>query len=289
MRALVSRTYGEVQMSLSRRALCLALAAGAALVCAPPALAAHASGGHVSTTGYDISYPQCGGAYPSSPAFGLVGVDGGLANDANACLASELSWALAAPGLTNPPQPAASLYVNTADPGPAPGVTDWPTSGSSSAYGTCDGTWSTACAYVYGEQRASYSYGLVQAVNPSVAAGAPWWLDIETANSWAGGTTAGYTDLNIAAIRGFVDGLHGAGAALPVGIYSTATQWNQITGLTAQSTAAALGGTSPPDWVAGGGGLRGAKSRCTSGGFTGIAPTLAQYSSSGYDADLRCG
>lgn len=268
------------------RALALAAAAAAVLALAPPALAAHPPGSHPGTTGYDISYPQCGGAYPAAPAFGIVGVNGGLANDANSCFGSELSWALAAPGLAAPPQPAASLYINTADPGPAPGVADWPTSGSN-VYGTCDGTWSTACAYGYGEQRASYSYGLVSAVDPGVAAGAPWWLDIETANSWAGATTAGYAQLNIAAIRGFADGLRAAGATQPVGVYSTGYQWSQITGLTAQTTPAALG-TTPPDWVAGGGSLKNAQGHCTSGGFTGAAPALAQYSSGGFDADYRC-
>lgn len=272
---------------MPRSSLALAAAAAALLALAPPALAAHPAHTRTQKTGYDISYPQCGGAYPSSPAFGIVGVNGGLANDANACFGSELSWALAAPGLSSPAQPAASLYVNTADPGPAPGVSDWPTSGSSTTYGTCDGTWSTACAYLYGEDRASYSYGLVSNVDPAVAASAPWWLDIETANSWAGGTTAGYTGLNVAAVRGFIDGLHAAGATQPVGIYSTAYQWSQITGLTAATTPGALG-TTPPDWVAGGGSLKNAQSHCSSGGFTGAAPALAQYASSGFDADYRC-
>lgn len=64
-------------------------------------------------------------AYPTGQAFGIVGVDGGVANDANRCFRSELSWALASPGLRSPPQPAASLYINTGDPGPIPGVSDW--------------------------------------------------------------------------------------------------------------------------------------------------------------------
>lgn len=246
----------------------------------------HGGGGGSPSTGYDISYPQCGAPYPSSPAFGIVGVNGGLANDPNSCFGSELQWALSSPGQTSPSQPRASLYINTANPGPRPGVTDWPSSGTS-PYGSCDGSWSQACSYVYGGQRAAYSYGLVRNTNSGVAASAPWWLDIETANSWATTSTQGYAQLNIAAIKGFIAGLQGAGATGPVGIYSTAYQWNQITGLNAQTSPSGMG-SALPDWVGGGGGLSQAQSNCSTGGFTGAIPTLTQYSSNGFDADYRC-
>ena len=48
------------------------------------------SGSSSPTTGYDVSYPQCSGSYPSNPLFGIVGVSGGLANNANRCIGSEL-------------------------------------------------------------------------------------------------------------------------------------------------------------------------------------------------------
>jgi hypothetical protein len=262
-----------------RRGALSALVAALAMVFVPAAAAQ-------TSAGYDISYPQCATAYPANPAFGIVGVNGGLANDANSCFASELQWALGSPGLTSPFQPNASLYINTANPGPTHGVKDWPTSGTS-PYGNCNGTWSQACSYVYGEQRAGYSYGLVNADNSSVSSADPWWLDIETANSWATRKTKGYTQLNIAAIHGFIAGLQNGGASGPIGIYSTASQWNTITGLNAQTSPSAFG-ASLPDWVGGGGGLSSAQTNCSTGGFTGAAPTLAQYSSGGYDADLRC-
>jgi hypothetical protein len=274
---------------LDRAVVVAGVSASLLALAAPAAHAAKPASRLSAPAGYDISYPQCRVAYPSGQAFGIVGVNGGLANDANSCLGSELSWALASPGILSPPQPAGSLYINTADPGPAPGVTDWPTSGMTAGYGVCNASWSQACAFLYGQQRAQYSYGLVSAANPSAASAAPWWLDIETTNSWATSTTPNYSGLNIAAIQGFVAGLHGAGAIAAVGVYSTANQWSQITGLTPQTTAAAFGGASPPDWVAGTGTRKGAQSRCLSGGFTGATPTLAQYSSGGYDADLRCG
>jgi hypothetical protein len=168
-------------------------------------------------------------------------------------------------------------------------VTDWPTFGTS-PYGACDGSWSNACSYLYGQARADYSYGLASAPNGMVAASNPWWLDIETANSWGTSSTGGYTQLNIAAIQGFIAGLRGSGANGPIGIYSSASQWNTITGLNSQTTTAGLGlSTPPPDWVAGPhASSKLAQSNCSTGGFTGASPTLAQYSSGGYDADLRC-
>jgi hypothetical protein len=132
----------------------LALIGTAGLIAASPALAATAQGSDAgnraasagpattSANGNDVSYPQCGKTFPSRPAFGIVGVNGGLANDLNPCLGpssayrsykqSELYWAVsAATGSTA--QPKASLYLNTADPGNlynGKPVADWPKSGA---------------------------------------------------------------------------------------------------------------------------------------------------------------
>lgn len=82
--------------------------------------------------------------------------------------------------------------------------------------------------------------------------------------------------------------MRSAGATGPIGIYSTGAQWSDITGLTAQSTPAAFNG-SLPGWAAGTmATLAEARQNCTSGGFTGSAPTLAQYRIGALDADLRC-
>jgi hypothetical protein len=236
-----------------------------------------------SGSGFDISYPQCGHSYPSGATFGIVGVNGGLANDANSCLNSELTWALGAPGLTSPAQPPASLYINTADPGNR--VADWPKTGSTTPYGSCDGSWSQACSYIYGQQRASYSYGLVTGSTSSgLASTAPWWLDIETANSWATAATAtNWAALNVATIQGFVAGLQGSGAAGAVGFYSTASQWQAITGQ------GATNGSFPtaPDWIAGASSLSQAQANC-SASFSGGHVALAQFPSGGFDGDYAC-
>lgn len=232
--------------------------------------------------GYDASYPLCSGSYPSNALFGIVGVNGGLAKNANPCLRGELHWARDTPGLKRPEQPPLSLYVDTANPG-ARHVADWPIAGTAPVYAACNGKLTNACSYVYGEQRAAHSYRLVAALDPIAARTAPWWLDVELAASWAG-----TYQLNIAALQGFVAGLRNAGATGPIGIYSTSAQWHEITGLTAQTTRAAFHGR-PLDWVAGTTAtLAQARQNCTNGGFTGAAPTLAQYRLGPLDADLRC-
>src|SRR3954453_14950046 len=85
-------------------------------------------GGSSPSTGYDASYPQCSGSYPSNPLFGIVGVNGGLANKANPCLSGELHWARDTRGQTSPVQPPLSLYIDTSNPG-GHGVADWPSGG----------------------------------------------------------------------------------------------------------------------------------------------------------------
>lgn len=238
--------------------------------------------GSSPAAGYDISYPQCSKSYPSNQIFGIVGVNGGLASNSNPCLGKELDWARSAPGQKRPKQPAVSLYINTGNPG-AHHVKDWPSGGKAPAYGACNGLLTNACSYIYGEQRAARSYHLVAAVDQAAAKAAPWWLDVELMASWAG-----TYKLNIAALQGFVAGLQNSGATGQIGIYSTSEQWREITGLTAQTTSTVFSGRLA-DWVAGiDTTLAQARKNCTEGGFTGLAPTLAQYRLGSFDADLPC-
>jgi hypothetical protein len=240
------------------------------------------SSGSSRTTGYDASYPQCSGSYPSQPLFGIVGVNGGLANDANRCIGGELDWARETPGQKRPMQPPLSLYIDTGNPG-GHHVADWPRGGTAPGFGSCNGLLTNACSYLYGEQRAAHSYHLVAALDSVGAKTAPWWLDVELTASWAG-----TYQLNIAALHGFIAGLRNAGATGPIGIYSTTAQWKDITGLTAQTTPTTFNGRLP-NWVAGTEAtLMQARQSCTSGGFTGVMPTLAQYRIGALDADLRC-
>ena len=75
------------------------------------------------------------GSYPSNPLFGIVGVNGGLANNANPCISGELRWRHDTPGQKRPRQTPLSLYIDTGNPG-GHHVADWPSSGTAPAYGS---------------------------------------------------------------------------------------------------------------------------------------------------------
>jgi hypothetical protein len=260
----------------------LTLSAGAALGHVPEIRDGAATALN-TLTGYDISYPQCGGSYPRDTAFGIVGVTRGIAFSANPCLgaggtgASQLAWA----GRN------ARLYMNTGNPGPKLS-SHWPvgqTSPRQCGTASSPGTDTSACAYDYGWNSAANAYAT--AVKAYVSLGwAPsgstrtpvanrWWLDVETANSWRTNVS-----LNVAALRGAADYLKSAAAA-SVGFYSAGTMWTQITGGTTAFTAY-------PSWVAGASTLRGAKANCLRPAFTGGSVTFAQYFASGFDADYPC-
>jgi hypothetical protein len=238
--------------------------------------------------GADVSYPECGsGAYPVGQAFGIVGVNGGRPDNANRCLASQLSWALGSVGFDFGFGPPASLYVNTANPGPGTRVhpvAGWPRS-EISAYGGCRGRWSTACAYQYGRQHAARAFGLVATVDGLIADLWPWWLDVERANSWAKRGTRGFHELNVATIEGFVDGLRAAGVRGAVGIYSAPADWVAITGLSAEMSRPYF--PTEPDWVGGATTRLQALGNCRES-FSGGRVLLTQYVAGLFDVDIRC-
>ena len=325
----MSRSGGVV----IRAAMSTACAAGLVLATAAPAFAARpvghgggggGGGGGSATIGNDVSYPQCGAGRPSAPAFGIVGVNGGVASDLNPCLGpsssygsysqSELYWAAAhATGTTT--QPKVSLYVNTGDPGNlynGSAIADWPTSSSAAdPYGSCTtttvttstgtavvGQTSTACAWQYGHDRATQDGAwltqeaqAVSAQESSVAVAAQpsayvWWLDVETANSWQSGTAG--LQMNVADLQGMVQGLTDAGVsgAGAVGVYSTRYQWSTITGGSTGSAGTSLAGL--PDWLPGASTQSGAVSNCSAAAFTGGKVVLTQWTARSLDSDYAC-
>jgi hypothetical protein len=170
----------------------------AALAAPEPARSAPQPAKPASTgTGYDVSYPQCTSQLPKNPAFGIVGVNDGLAYTGNPCLSSEYRWSA-----NSASEPRTSFYLNTGNPGPD-ASTHWPPANTSSPQ-PCDGTWTQGCAYDYGWSAAQDSFGRAVAIaGTSAATAAPWWLDVETANSWSTDTSTNRADLQgaVAALK----------------------------------------------------------------------------------------
>lgn len=239
--------------------------AGAALVAALmllPALASSAGAQGIYTggsSGYDIFYPNCGGAYQTlGGQFGVVGVTSGHAFRHNACFKDEYGWAVGKPI-------PASVYMNLNE---AIGTT---AAGNTSGPVACARGDKACQAHNYGWNAAQDAYTYAAGNLPAGAAiPTTWWLDIETANSWSANTA-----LNRADIQGALDYLRGRG--FTVGIYSTGSMWKTITGSWQNLL---------PAWVAGGSSADPSASCGT--GFTGGAVYLVQYASGGYDGDYAC-
>ena len=105
--------------SLPRIVLAIVVTLGLVLLGGGPASAATAIS---SGPGIDVSWPQCGQTLPKQPAFAIVGVNNGLANNTNPCLASQFAWAKTAMSPAATAQPRVALYVKTPTPaGRGPG------------------------------------------------------------------------------------------------------------------------------------------------------------------------
>lgn len=259
-----------------------------------PALAARAPSKPTTTSklGIDISWPQCGKAFPKGQAFGIVGVNGGLATTTNPCLKEQLLWASGSSGAAN--QPKTQLYVNTANPGGL-NTPSWPQSNTDMAgnlapnpHGVCDGSDSIACAWQYGWNRAEEDVRIrfkpaAQAAGMSDnPANYRWWLDVETENTWKE-DTAGHPS-NVADLEGMVD--YFTSVSVNTGIYSTAYQWGQIVG-DAVTAGSNLNGRD--SWLAGAKNEADAEKRCSLPPLTaGGKVTLNQFIARGFDYNHSC-
>lgn len=241
-----------------------------------------------SGIGADVSWPQCNAdgsstALPVGQAFGIVGVNGGLANNDNDCLAQHLAWAATSAGGTS--QPTTQLYVNTANPGRKASV--WPTSntvpnggptltGSQNPYGTCRGGYDLPCTFMYGFTRA-YEDGTARGV--SSPGSYRWWLDAETDGTWQSSTA-----LNRASLEGMTASFTRLGGT--VGVYSSPSEWTTLFG-SVPSTSSLY---RLPTWRAiGAGTLASAQRACAAAPFTGGGRvTMVQYVSGGFDRNATC-
>jgi hypothetical protein len=247
-----------------------------------------------SGIGADVSWPQCRtqSSWPTDQAFGIVGVNDGLANSTNPCFAQELAWARSAKGGTS--QPKAQLYVNTANPGqafrddPELSRASWPTSNRDpdggpvavpARYGSCvggtAGLTSAGCSYVYGWNRA---YEDVHDRN--VPSGSwRWWLDAETDGSWQSDQS-----LNRATLEGMTDLFRSTGGS--VGLYSSPSEWSKLFGtVPSNSSLYRL-----PTWRASGVvPLASAQAGCAASPFTAGGRTeIVQYVAGSQDFDVSC-
>ena len=274
----------------------LLLSIATVLLVAPSVMAAKPVGGGTTATplGIDVSWPQCGKQLPTNHAFGIVGVNGGLATTTNPCLKDQFIWAKKSIGGTV--QDKVQLYVNTANPGGL-NTASWPQTNIDPAgstiinpYGSCDGTDSLACAWQYGWNRAledvrdRFQPAATQALVDASPATYVWWLDVETENTWKlSGTTYDYQS-NVAVLEGMT--AHFKSVNGRVGLYSTGSQWAQIVG-NAIGLDSNLNGLN--NWRPGGASQKTAKQACTAAPLTTDGRVvLTQFVSRGLDYNYSC-
>lgn len=242
-----------------------------------PVFAARSAPATATVFGNDISWPQCNKTLPKGQAFGIVGLNNGLANNNNPCFATQLTWAQASTGGTG--QDKAALYVNTANPGLSgswwPSSNDYGGATVPNSYGTCAHDDTPACAYMYGYAKAYDDATIRGVTNPSSYM---WWLDVETINSWETNKTANAADL-----EGMTAYFQSIGAR--VGIYSTSYQWGQIAGAVNSSSNL----NNLKSWIPGARSQSAAKANCSLAPLTAGSPvTITQYLSNNLDYDFSC-
>jgi len=160
------------------------------------------------STGFDISWPQCGGAFPPVSKVAIVGAtDGRFNGPPNPCYQSEVAWAGAN----------LSSYI-VADPLPSPP----PPEALRGPFGTCNGN--VVCegenfGVFWAVRWIGFSRSL--GINPRL-----WFLDVETTEGWS--LSGAAFPVNSAVIRGAIHGLQAEGVL--AGIYATSLQWSEITG-----------------------------------------------------------
>lgn len=258
------------------------------------AFAARVTSNTTTPLGIDISWPQCTKQVPKTQAFGIVGVNGGLATTTNPCLKDQLLWANQSLGGTS--QEILQLYVNTANPGGL-GTASWPKNNidpagntTSNPYNTCNGSDTLACAWQYGWNRALEDVRdrFQPAINQTGLSNYPstyiWWLDVETGNTWKLSGTSFDTQSNVAVLEGMTQYFLTVNARL--GLYSTSYQWRQIVGGSVNMTSN-LNGLN--NWRPGGANLSTAKEACKAESLTiNGKVVLTQFVSKSLDYNYAC-
>ncbi len=251
---------------MARSLFVVAVGAALAALLALSSASAFAAGPYLAgQTGYDIGWPQCGSAYPAG-AFGIVGISHGRPFDVvngtpNPCLAPEYAS-----------QTGHGMYLSTGyDP---IYYTEHATSDCVQRSTTLpidiahQQAWAIGCSWAVDQQQFAATVGS--------AAPVAWWLDVESANSWS---TSDLT-LNSETLQGGVDKLSVLTPGIPVGVYSTRSQWAAIAGTNHVAGLAA-------DWVATGAASQRKAARYCTGSFTGEPVWLVQWVTTA-DHDYAC-
>jgi hypothetical protein len=224
-----------------------------------PSGSPYAAGAH----GYDASYPQCPDQHPPEDSrFAVVGVNAGKAFTRNDCL-GEL-WRGA-----RPPDRRA-VYMNS---GYNPDNLIYVADGCKKVSRTLQGSTAELDAYAIGCGEGVHSLALMS--QDRVGQPLVCWVDVERSNSW----DEQDLNLNRFALQGLFDQLAAHGCR--VGVYSTYTEWEEITGNWLTSAVAG-------DWVA----LARPDEACGLMGFSGapvwIVQELATWDQADYDSDYAC-
>jgi hypothetical protein len=215
---------------------------------------AHSSDKPYSKTIVDVSWPNCTAAPASTFGVGIIGVNGGLDFRPNPCLAEETTWFVHY-----------ALYINTGYPGDAHGRKFLASPRHCGVYN------SQCLAYNYGFNAAIYAMRYANLQNAHTN---QWWLDVETDNSWT-------TDslINRESIKGMAAAIKQDVFFARVGIYSSSSQWDSITGQWQNGL---------PAWLATGGSSKAAATNaCQDRAFTEGTTWLTQYTV-GLDENLPC-
>jgi hypothetical protein len=224
------------------------------------------------TSGYDVSWPQCGEVLPTDGAFNIIGVNGGKAFQDNPCFDEQLIWAGGEK---------AELYLNTGNPGSLLS-SFWPIGQTTPKVCLAEDPDSYRCSYNYGYNFANYSYlfaslAYLRSGLTTTPADTRIWLDVETINSW----NLTDTKKNIGALRGAVYYLEKVQKVSRIGFYSVASHWEEITGNTQVFS-------DYPTWVATGSDAVQSVEKCSEKiSFTGGKIRFAQYIDSDLDLDVN--
>jgi ribosomal protein L24E len=210
--------------------------------------------------GYDISWPQCDGPYPSPPfSLAVVGVGGSRTFTHNPCLADEVTWFGSA---------TITLYVKLSS--PAFGTPEQANTGPA---GTCAASDSLCQGYNYGWNLVidAHRYATTQGVSSDL-----WWLDVERPASSSDPLWSSDTAANSQVVAGAIDASTDLG--LQAGVYSNSYQWPLIVGSYAPLVPMWQARPNAPP----------ATQYCSSNLFTPGPVWLVQYANGPFDQDLAC-